>query len=472
MKYKFFCLLVFLLLTVTRVYAQSTNSEKFRLEIEAPQYKNSTVYVLSYWNGDTYAQDSCVLSPKGVGLIEMDRTLPAGQYMLYVKPEAQIEILLNGEQNDLKIKLAPSIENSKITGSKDTEILWQYIREANLLSEEQTKLMNKITDKTSESEKAALNAQMEEKQDAFASKINQLITDNKGTWASVFLKGMLPTELPNSEPKTYEDVKENAAFMREHYFDNIDLTDSRFLYTNYFVTYLDNYMTSWVEQTADSLASASSYIVGKAQGNKVMFEYLLSRFLNKSMTSNLMGMENTWARLAEDYIFDNPSVKMDSTEYINLRQKYEIIKNNRIGMQAHDLSLETLQGDSLNLYDIDTDYLILYFYNPTCAHCHREAKVINEEIYPKYKDRGLKIVTVNLFPEKSEWIRFIDELKIQDWYNCADPSYRSQYWMYYDTTAVPSLYLLDKNKKIIAKKIDDEGLKQIFGILYNEDGSN
>jgi hypothetical protein len=49
------------------------------------------------------------------------------------------------------------------------------------------------------------------------------------------------------------------------------------------------------------------------------------------------------------------------------------------------------------------------------------------------------------------------------WINAADPNNKSQYWMNFDTSYIPAVFVLDKNKKIIAKKIDVEGLKQVFG---------
>lgn len=461
---------LFFLLGAVHLYSQQ---DKFRLEIGAPSYKGEMVYFLSYWNGDTYVQDSCMISNKGIGLIDLDKTLPAGQYLIFIKPDIQIEMLLDKGQDNIKLTINQSVGKSKIVGSKDTEILWEYIKEVNIANEKFTVLNEKINSNTiSDSERVKTISQIEEVSKSLQSNINKIIQDNKGTWGSVFLKGLSSVDIPNKEPKTLDEAMENSSFMREHYFDHIDFLDSRMLRTNYFYSYLDNYLKNWVEQDVDSIASATSWIVGKAQGNKVNFDNLLTYFLNNSMSSNLMGMENVWARLAEDYIFKNDSLDISHEDLINLRSQYQILQYNRIGMTAHDLKLETLSGDSLNLYDIDSDYTILCFYSPSCAHCRNEIKSISEQIYPLYKDRGLKIITVNLYPDKDEWKRFIEEMKIEDWDNCADPKHKSEYWIYYDTTGVPSLYLLDKNKKIIAKKVNEESLKIIFGILYNENGIN
>src|SRR5690606_24455310 len=99
------------------------------------------------------------------------------------------------------------------------------------------------------------------------------------------------------------------------------------------------------------------------------FKEMLSKLTNESLKSLRMGDENIWARLAEDYIFDKDVVWIDSAQNSELRKQYELIKNNRVGMKAHNLILQTLEGDIINTNDIDAEYLLLYFSNPRCGHC-------------------------------------------------------------------------------------------------------
>ena len=48
----------------------------------------------------------------------------------------------------------------------------------------------------------------------------------------------------------------------------------------------------------------------------------------------------------------------------------------------------------------------------------------------------------------------------QEWTNVWDPGYTSNFRRLYDVTSTPIIYILDKNKKIIAKRLDvDSSLK-------------
>ena len=74
-----------------------------------------------------------------------------------------------------------------------------------------------------------------------------------------------------------------------------------------------------------------------------------------------------------------------------------------------------------------------------------------------------------------EWKKFLKEQKIEDWLNVADISFddegnplaNSDWRDKYDIYSTPVVYLLDKEKKILAKRINHDQLKEI--ILRLED---
>jgi hypothetical protein len=74
-----------------------------------------------------------------------------------------------------------------------------------------------------------------------------------------------------------------------------------------------------------------------------------------------------------------------------------------------------------------------------------------------------------------EWKKFLKEQKIEDWLNVADISFddegnplaNSDWRDKYDIYSTPVVYLLDKEKRILAKRINHDQLKEI--ILRLED---
>lgn len=467
MKYNILFILLLCFTFVLETEAKHSTQQRnngFRIEVDAPSKEGSTIYLARYWNGLTYIQDSLQISDQGKALFFSSDTLPAGQYLIYIKPDISLDLLIDKEQDNITIKIdKDNIFKSTVSGSKDSKMFLKHMAYINEKRTEKSILEKQLADSTiSQQKRMALNTELNALEKSVKSHITSTIERNRGNWFGKFLKGLEAISLPYPEPKTEEEVEKNRAFGKAHYFDNIDLADPRFWYTNYLTNYIDTYMQQWVEPIPDSLAIAASRLVEKTKGNDFTFQQMLSRFINESSKSQLMGHENIWAKLTEDYVLNKNNTWIDSVQLSQLKKNYAAIQHNRIGMGAHPLTLVTIDEQSFNTDNIAADYLILYFYDPNCGHCQKELPLLHNEFYPKYKNKGVKIVAINIGADLDNWKRFVEKNKFTNWINAADPSYKSEYWMYYDTTAIPAIFVLDKNKNIVAKKIDKQNLEKFF----------
>ena len=88
----------------------------------------------------------------------------------------------------------------------------------------------------------------------------------------------------------------------------------------------------------------------------------------------------------------------------------------------------------------------------------------------KFKSHGFKVFAVHTQPEKEKWEKFVTEHELFDFINCWDPHNQSNFRAYYHVDSTPVLYLLDKNKKIIAKKLDVEQLTDMLTREYKKMG--
>lgn len=462
MQYNRLIILLFFFLFSLFSGAESLKAgNKFRLEVNAPSQKNKVAYLLGYWEGSTYIQDSTYISPQGNGIFQSEEKIEAGQYLLYIKPDIQIDLLIDKEQENIKINVDDKdVMESKISGCRDTELFWRYLVTLDNNMQRQFALSDKLEEKgISDNRRIDIERQKEELNREFQTYIDNQLKAYGDTWYGIFLKGTASPEPPVKNPLKEEDYRQNR---KNHYFDNINLSDSRFWRTNYFISYLDTYMSAIVEQNVDSLAAAASYLVGKSASDKYCFEKMLSRYTNESLTSNVMGMENVWMCLYEEYIRGKDINWIDSSQMAELEKLYVQNEYNRIGMKAHDLQLQSLSGNKINIYGIESDYLLLYFYNPACVYCEQEIPKIHQMIASKYNETDMKIVSIDIGADMVAWRSFVERLELNDWINCADPGYKSDYWIYYDTSTTPATFLLDRNKKIIGRKFDKEGLEKIL----------
>jgi len=462
-----FSILIIMSLLFCKVEAQNNTNKQnkgFHLEVTIPAQQNKTLYLGQYWKNKTYAIDSVKLSDKGKGTFSIAENLSQGQYFLHIKPSFQADFLIGDEQRDIKMYLDENtLSENKVTGSKDTGLLWEYLAKTDEYGAKINSLRSDITDSTlTESKRTELSAQIRElevNQKDFETKFKK---KNAQNWAGKLIRGLEPVILPYPKPQNQQEVAENKRYGKTYFFDNIDLADPRFWNTNYFDSYIDSYMKDWVDPIPDSLATAASRLVAKTKGNSVCFKEMLSKLFNKAIASKRMGDENIWARLFENYIQDKDITWIDAKQMGEIKSMYENIKNNRIGMTALNIPLKTIDGDSINTAEIVSDYIVLYFYDLNCGHCATETPKLHNELYEKYKDKGLEIIAINVGSNKIDWEDYIQKQNLTDWINAADMDYKSQYWLNYDLSGIPMTYLLDKNKKIIAKKIDT---KQINTLL-------
>ena len=119
-------------------------------------------------------------------------------------------------------------------------------------------------------------------------------------------------------------------------------------------------------------------------------------------------------------------------------------------------------GSGSDFYSMFGEQLtVLYFFEPDCGHCKKVTPLLRS-FYEKYKnDKRINIVAVYMLLDKKEWSDFIEKNQLQAFTNVWDPNRVSRFWELYDASTTPMMYVMDKNKKILAKKIDVETLEMI-----------
>jgi thiol-disulfide isomerase/thioredoxin len=140
----------------------------------------------------------------------------------------------------------------------------------------------------------------------------------------------------------------------------------------------------------------------------------------------------------------------------NLKKEIDRIRPNLIGVKAHDLVMNTYTGVYKSLYDIKKDFIILYFWEPDCGHC-QEATPKLKAYYDKAKNEGVEVYAVCTQSDKAKWEKYIQDNKLE-WINGWDPQRITNFDYYYNVQSTPGIYILNKNKIIIAKKLPVEAI--------------
>ena len=101
-----------------------------------------------------------------------------------------------------------------------------------------------------------------------------------------------------------------------------------------------------------------------------------------------------------------------------------------------------------SLYDIKTDYIILYFYNPECEDCQKIKKKLikNTNLNNLIEEKRITLLAVLPDVEKDYWLDNIDCVP-QNWINAWNENDREIIKTYLHT--VPTFFILDREKTIL-----------------------
>lgn len=142
----------------------------------------------------------------------------------------------------------------------------------------------------------------------------------------------------------------------------------------------------------------------------------------------------------------------DSTEKIRPHYRLEMARKNRVGRPAANFAYTLADGRRGTLYDVDASYTLVYINNPDCHACEEILQQLSSSfvIDNQQKSGRLKIVAIYPDEDLTAWRNHLKEVPAE-WINGYDAELAIRRQELYDLRAIPSLYLLDKDKKVLLK---------------------
>jgi thiol-disulfide isomerase/thioredoxin len=218
---------------------------------------------------------------------------------------------------------------------------------------------------------------------------------------------------------------------------------------------------------------------------------MLITLFNHFAESKFMGMDVVYFHIAEFYYL--PDATWSSPEFLTkLEENLEENKPTLIGQTAPNLIMRQIPpehfamamqdtaikrdphiGQDFFINSIDADYTILYFWEADCGHCQKATPVL-QEVYSRLKEKNVEVISVhviNSIEGKEKWVDFINEHEMYDWINCWSP-YSNEFRKIYNLQSYPQLFIMDRNKKIVAKRITPEQAEKIINNLIEIESKN
>jgi hypothetical protein len=314
-------------------------------------------------------------------------------------------------------------------------------------------------------------------------KLNQEIYDYRanvvketpeGMLASLF-KCMKELEYPANmrNPKTKADSAAMYRYGKDHYWDEVDFMDGRLARTPVFEPKLTNYLQAWVSPEPDSIIYEFNWMAALARNDEEMFRFIIGYYVDNYMYPKIMGQDKVFLHVYNNYIAgDNPKVTwLNERQLKVIRERAYMLMANQLGAQAWDMRMADTTGAIKTLYDIKADYTVVSFWDVHCGKCKEEIPRMDTLYQTRWKQHSIKVYSVMVNESAlADWKPFIRKFG-KGWTHVhqtealrkeEEQSGKPGFRQLYDMRSTPSLFLLDKDKKIIAKNISLNDLDKVL----------
>lgn len=436
----------------------------YEIEITLDGLPDSTVFLAYHLGDKQFIKDTLKLDKSAHGFYRGKESLPQGIYMIVLPGKKYFELLISTDQFfSLRCVYNDYFNTLIFKGSDENSAFLTYQKNWMSMQQKGADLQKRIQNNKQRSDSLKiLTAEQKAMEARMIKYLKAVIEVNNGNLLSVLVKSMLPPEIPTftipgvvANPDSLRWVL-NYNYNKDHYFDNIDLTDERLLRTPILYGRLNTFFTNVVIQAPDSINKEIDKIIKKCEGNYKVYQYVAVYLFNHFRESEIMGHDAVMVKLADDIYLSGKADWVSKEFKDDLRKQIELLRPNLIGKKAQNLVMDSYSGIFVSLYDIQKEFTILYFWEPNCGHC-KEATPKLKAYYEKAKNSGIEIFGVCTQSDKQKWTQYIEENKLT-WINGWDPQRSSHFDSYYNVQSTPMIYILDKNKVIIAKKLSVEDL--------------
>jgi hypothetical protein len=476
----------FQLLFCFALFSLVTMGQGYKIKVQVNGLADKQVILGHYMSKSMLPDDTVKLNSKGVGVLEGKKELPKGMYIIYLPNTTYFDLIIGDDQNfSVKTDTANFVKTMVIEGSVENQVFLDFQNYMIVLNKKVDSLTKMIKAENDVKILENLRAQLK---DIFNSRV-QRIDDISKQYPKSFIASFLKASSDVTVPDPPKDEKGNVIdstwqyfYYRMHYFDNFNIADPRLLRTPFYEDKIMTYLNKVIPQIPDSIIPQVDYLIDKSKADSNTFKFVMITLYNYYGKSNIMGMDAVNIHIAEKY-YINEAWWSDQKFITDLKARVEKQKPLLIGATAPDVQLMIVPashfvsavtdtalrryphvGTKTDLSQIQAKYLVLIFWEADCGHC----KVAVPKLYDIYektlKDLDVKVLAIStLFGEdgKIKWVDFVNKNHLYDWINAWNP-YSYDFKMRYDIVTTPQIFILDENKKILAKRINPEQVEEII----------
>ncbi len=459
---------VFFICLAAQLAAALPEKGGHEIRVKLDGYQEQKLFLGYHYGEKQYLLDTVEADANGFFVFAGDEPLPGGVYLVVMAPDNKFFQLLATGSEQVFTVYANAENPSKgirFEGAPDNGLFYKYLA----FLEEKKPLADKLTEEINAAgEDENAKKKVEEKRAAIDEEVrnfqDKMIAQHPKTLTAAIIRANLPLDIPKELEGAEEELQlRRWRYTQAHYFDNLDLGDPNMLRTPFLFQRVDYFVHKLQVQHPDTISKAIDYVLGRMRPAEETFKYYLIHFLNEYARSNIVGMDAVYVHLVNNYYAKGLAPWTEEEQLNKIIENAKALEPLLIGKQAPNLALQDRQGKAVELYGVQSEYTVLYFWRYDCGHCKKSVPDL-KKFYEKYKDKGVKLIAIcaKFTDEVPPCWEYVDEQQIGDWMHLVDPYLRSRFMTVYNIKTTPQIFVLDENKKILSKRIGAEQLEEVM----------
>lgn len=466
-----------LLLFVSATCFLFAQTNEFELKVTFKPFKKQFIYLGYHYGKQKPIIDSVLLDDNSTGVFKRAKKMEKGVYLVgFPNKAGYFEILIDKEQKFSVIAdTADLIASMKFIGSTDNTLFSQYQNYASVKGKEINDARKQLATAKTKADSTLWSDVIIKADKEIQQYRKDLIEKNPDATISALLKAMKHPDVPpaSQHPGGKYDSTFAYRYFKDHYWDDTWMFDERLARTSFFEEKLDEYFATLVPLHPDSVIKELDWMLAYATANDEMQRFLLVKYINRYLNPQYMWEDKVYIHLFEKYFSQKEYPWLTEKGKKTVFDRYYSMAANVFGTTAADIELPDSTGKMKKLFNITDPYTVVVFWDPTCGHCKETLPQIDSIYRAKWDSLNVKIYAIAKETDgtKKDWMSFITEHHLTGWEHvyyskeANDARVKNNipsYFQLYDVQIVPTLYLLDKNKSILAKKIPFDQIDKVL----------
>lgn len=450
MKKYFIYFIIFI--SISKIWAQQVS-----IALNNFTEKKAELYSLS---GEKLAFiDSVISKSTGHFSFNFPKQHHTGIYRLTFDKNKWLDFVNDGEDASIATDANNILDSLKVFKSESNQLYYTFLK-LNKQYKSKSDLLQLILARYPKDDNyyTTTQSKLKQLQKEYLDFVNVIAQKNPNLFIARYIKSaqlpIIDADLP---------PEKQLAYLKAHALNKVDFNDAGLINSDVFSNKSIEYLTYFrnpqlpKELLEKEFMAAVDTLLNKSKINSLVYQHVVEYLLD--------GFKKFGFDKIIDYIIASYVIKddicIDQKLETALQRRMEQAKFFKIGDTVPNIVSNDLSTKEVDLYSISSENILVVFYASWCPHCQTLLSQIGE-LYKKQAQKKTEVFAVSLDTTKTDWEKFVNTNGWK-WINVSDMkgwdgTAVKDYYIY----ATPTMFLVDKQKKIIKKPLSFAELVGVF----------